>query len=65
MLPDLLHGAEKKIWEDAGHQGQTEAIHAAAPAAPDMTSRRAKHKGGERRAESGPDHRNRRRGQAD
>jgi IS5 family transposase len=46
MLPDLLHGAEKKVWGDAGYQGQTEAIHAAAPAAQDMTSRRAEHKGG-------------------
>jgi IS5 family transposase len=33
MLPDLLHGAEKKVWGDAGYQNQTEAIHAAAPAA--------------------------------
>jgi IS5 family transposase len=46
MLPDLLHGDEKKVWGDAGYQGQTEAIHAAAPAAQDMTSRRAKYKGG-------------------
>ena len=46
MLPDLLHGAEKKVWGDAGYQGQTEAIHAVAPAAQDMTSRRAKYKGG-------------------
>jgi len=46
MLPDLLHGDEKKVWGDAGYQGQTEAIHAAAPAAQDMTSRRTKHKGG-------------------
>ncbi len=46
MLPDLLHGAEKKVWGDAGYQGQTEAIHAAAPEAQDMTSRRAKYKGG-------------------
>jgi len=46
MLPDLLHGDEKKVWGDAGYQGQTEAIHAAAPAAQDMTSRRAKRKGG-------------------
>src|SRR6202163_3015134 len=43
MLPDLLHGAEKKVWGDAGYQGQTEAIHAAAPEAQDMTSARAKH----------------------
>jgi IS5 family transposase len=27
MLPDLLHGAEKKVWGDAGYQGQTESIH--------------------------------------
>jgi IS5 family transposase len=46
MLPDLLHGDEKKVWGDAGYQGQTEAIHAVAPEAQDMTSRRAKHKGG-------------------
>jgi IS5 family transposase len=46
MLPDLLHGAEKKVWGDAGYQGQTEAIHAAAPNAQDMTSRRARYKGG-------------------
>jgi IS5 family transposase len=46
MLPDLLHGAEKKVWGDAGYQGQTEAIHAAAPGAQDMTSRRARTKGG-------------------
>jgi IS5 family transposase len=46
MLPDLLHGAEKKVWGDAGYHGQTEAIHSAAPEAQDMTSRRAKYKGG-------------------
>jgi hypothetical protein len=46
MLPDLLHGAEKKVWGDAGYQGQTEAIHAVAPEAQDMTSRRAKRKDG-------------------
>jgi IS5 family transposase len=46
MLPDLLHGEEKKVWGDAGYQGQTEAIHSAAPQAQDMTSRRARYKGG-------------------
>jgi IS5 family transposase len=46
MLPHLLHGAETKVWGDAGYQGQTEAIQAVAPAAQDMTSRRAKYKGG-------------------
>jgi Transposase DDE domain len=35
MLPDLLHGGEKKVWGDAGYQGQTEAIHEAAPAGHD------------------------------
>jgi IS5 family transposase len=44
MLPDLLHGAEKKVWGDAGYQGQTEAIHAPAPEAQDMTSQRTKRK---------------------
>lgn len=44
MLPDLLHGAEKKVWGDAGYQGQTEAIHEAAPEAQDMTSRRVRFK---------------------
>ena len=51
MLPDLLHGAEKKVWGDAGYQGQAEAIHEAAPAAQDMTSRRVKTKAGVDRAE--------------
>jgi IS5 family transposase len=46
MLPELLHGNEKKVWGDAGYQGQTEVIHAAAPNAQDMTSRRARTKGG-------------------
>ena len=44
MLPELLHGDEKKVWGDAGYQGQTEAIHEAAPQAQDMTSRRVKTK---------------------
>ena len=46
MLPDLLHGEEKKVWGDAGYQGQEEVIREAAPNAQDMTSRRAKYKGG-------------------
>ncbi len=44
MLPELLHGDEKNVWGDAGYQGQTEAIHQAAPQAQDMTSRRTKFK---------------------
>ena len=46
MLPDLLHGNEKKVWGDAGYQGQTEKIHEAAPQAQDMTNRRVKTKQG-------------------
>ncbi len=46
MLPDLLHGEEKKGWGDAGYQGQTEAIHEAAPQGQDMTCRRVKTKAG-------------------
>jgi IS5 family transposase len=42
MLPDLLHGDEKKVWGDAAYQGQGEAIHQAGPEAQDMTSRRTK-----------------------
>ena len=33
---------KKKVWGDAGYQGQTEAIHEAAPQAQDMTNRRVK-----------------------
>jgi IS5 family transposase len=43
MLPDLLHGDERKVWGDGGYQGQSEAIHAAAPKAQDMTCRRTKY----------------------
>ena len=44
MLPELLHGDEKKVWGDGGYQGQTEAIRAAAPKAQDMTCRRIRFK---------------------
>ena len=40
--PQLLHGEEKKVWGDAGYQGQTEKIREAAPQAQDMTCRRVK-----------------------
>jgi IS5 family transposase len=46
MLPDLLHGNEKKVWGDGGYQGQTDKIHQAAPAAQDMTNRRAENSKG-------------------
>ena len=44
MLPDLLHGEERKVWGDGGYQGQTEAIKEAAPKAQDMTCKRTKFK---------------------
>lgn len=47
MLPDLLHGEEKKVWGDSGYQGQTEKIREAAPQAQDMTCRRVKNSQGE------------------
>lgn len=46
MLPDLLHGQEKKVWGDGGYQGQREVIRMVAPDAQDMTSRRTKFKDG-------------------
>lgn len=39
LLPDLLHGEEKKVWGDGGYQGQTETIRAVAPETQDMTCR--------------------------
>ena len=47
MLADLLHGNEKKVWGDAGYQGQSETIHEAAPDAQDMTNRRVKNNKGD------------------
>jgi IS5 family transposase len=44
MLPDLLHGEERKVWGDGAYQGQGEAIRQAAPHAQDMTSRRVQYK---------------------
>jgi IS5 family transposase len=44
MLPDLLHGEERKVWGDGGYRGQTEAIKEAAPKAQDMTCKRTKFK---------------------
>jgi transposase, IS5 family len=44
MLPDLLHGEERKVWGDGGYQGQSEAIREVAPKAQDMTCKRTKFK---------------------
>ena len=44
MLPDLLHGEERKVWGDGAYQGQGTTIRQAARQAQDMTSRRVKYK---------------------
>lgn len=44
MLPDLLHGEERKVWGDGAYQGQGENIRRVAPQAQDMTCRRTKYK---------------------
>jgi len=44
MLPELLHGEERKVWGDGAYQGQTEAIKEAAPKAQDMTCKRTRFK---------------------
>jgi IS5 family transposase len=44
MLPDLLHGEERKVWGDGAYQGHGEVIREAAPHAQDMTCRRTKFK---------------------
>jgi IS5 family transposase len=46
VLPELLHGEERKVWGDGGYQGQTEAIREAAPKAQGMTSKRTRYKDG-------------------
>ncbi len=40
MLPELLHGEERKVWGDRGYQGRTDVIQEAAPQAQDMTCKR-------------------------
>jgi IS5 family transposase len=44
-LPDLLHGAEKRVYGDRGYQGCTAIIKAAAPEARDFTNRRVRFAG--------------------
>ncbi|HTW78115.1 MAG TPA: IS5 family transposase [Terracidiphilus sp.] len=46
MLPDLLHGGEKKVMGDGGYQGQGDIIRQVAPNAQDMTCRRTKYRDG-------------------
>ncbi len=44
VLPELLHGNERKVWGDGAYQGQGKKIRQKAPHAQDMTSRRARYK---------------------
>lgn len=46
-LPELLHGAEKRVYGDRGYQGCGEIIKAAAPNARDFTNRRVRQPWGE------------------
>jgi transposase, IS5 family len=45
ILPDLLHGEERRVWGDGAYQGQTEVIREGAPRAQDYTQRRCRYKG--------------------
>jgi transposase, IS5 family len=44
VLPELLHGEERRVWGDQGYLGQTEVIHQCAPQARDCTHRRYRYK---------------------
>lgn len=45
ILPDLLHGAETRVWGDQAYRGQRDVIREHAPAAQDCTNRRYRHRG--------------------
>ena len=44
VLPELLHGEEKKVWGDQAYRGQTEAMQEVAPGAQDMTHKQYRYK---------------------
>jgi transposase, IS5 family len=44
VLPELLHGEERKVWGDQAYRGQSEAIHEGAPQAQDLTNKRYRYK---------------------
>jgi IS5 family transposase len=44
ILPDLLHGAETRVWGDQAYKGKTEVIREHAPNARDFTNRRYRFK---------------------
>lgn len=46
MLPDLLHGDERKVRGDASYQEQAKTIHKTAPQAQHTTNRRVKKRNG-------------------
>jgi IS5 family transposase len=50
-LPELLHGAERRVYGDRGYQGCGDIIKAAAPEARDFTNRRVRQPWGEDEAE--------------
>lgn len=41
-MPQLLHGAETKVWGDSAYAGHTETIQALAPNARDLTQKRGR-----------------------
>src|SRR5947208_2740050 len=45
VLPELLHGEERRVWGDQAYRGQTDVIHECAPQARDCTHRRYRYKG--------------------
>jgi len=45
VLPDLLHGAETRVWGDQAYRGHNEVIRTHAPKARDFTNRRYRHRG--------------------
>lgn len=57
MLPELLHGEETRAWGDGAYQGQTDAIHRAAPrgAGLDAAALPVQGLGGRSRAGAEPD----------
>ncbi len=42
LLPQLLHGAETRVWGDSAYAGHSETIQALAPAAKDLTQKRGR-----------------------
>ena len=45
VLPELLHGQERRVWGDQAYRGQRAVIRECAPKARDFTNRRYRHRG--------------------